>query len=115
MAATRLFTVRIPVSDYEFLEDEAALKRMPLSAFARERILRQAHWEADLARLRREILEALAADRYRASVERNSSTDAVMLEALMLLRRSAPPQTVAQVQGELRSRGLTPFQLNEGP
>lgn len=117
MQTTRMITIRVPDADFELLESEAARHGRPLSTFARERLLSHVRWNADLQQLRQEVLQALAGDRASATDGAPTpSADAaapLLLEALLLLRRAAPPQVVAQVHGELTRHGVAAYQPKE--
>lgn len=106
---SKMISCRVPLINYETLEAEAAVHGLTLAGFARRRLIARTDTDRELAALRREILQHIAGSP-RANAE--AAPDVVILEALLLLRRSSPPQVVAQVHGELQALGLTPFQLD---
>ena len=117
MQTTRMITIRVPDADFELLEREAALHERPLSTFARERLLAHVRWNADLQQLRQEVLQALAGEHSTSPgadpAHPSAATTPLLLEALLLLRRAAAPQVLAQVHGELTRRGVAAYQPEE--
>lgn len=111
MLTSRMISVRLPLMEYETLEAEAVARGMTLAGFARERIIARSRVDAELSALRREVLQHIAGSPRSGG---DKGLDVVSLEALLLLRRSSPPQVVAQVHGEFQALGLTPFQLKGG-
>ncbi len=108
MLTTKMISCRVPLINYETLEAEAAVHGMTLAGFARRRLIARTDTDRELAALRREILQHIAGSP-RGTAEKGQ--DLITLEALLLLRRSSPPQVVAQVHGEFQALGLTPFAL----
>ena len=115
MNVTRMISIRLSEVDFEILEQEAARHHKPVSAFARERLMSHVRWNRDLTALRNEVLQDRAA---RPNSEEGAmgqaGVDHLLLEALLLLRRAAPPQTLAQVHGEMARYGFATFQLRDG-
>lgn len=111
MSATKLFTLRLPADDFALLEREAARAGLPVSTFARERMMSETRVLGEIDALRQEVRRLTAGAGGGASTP---SGDAVSIKSLLLLRRASPPQAVAQVHGELTRHGLAAFQTGEG-
>ncbi len=115
MKSSRVISVRLSAEDFDVLEREAARHDKSVSTFARDRMMSHVRWNGDLQALRSEVLQHIAGGPKAAGeAPGGEAIDRLLLEAVMLLRRASPPQTIAQVHGEMSRRGVTAYQGGEG-
>ena len=113
MAPTRLFTLRLSHRDFAELEQSAARQGVAVSTFARDRMMSETNWRGAFEDLQQEVRRLTAAAAPGGKSDAAEGLDPIAIETLLLLRRAAAPQVVAQVHGQMTGYGYAPFSGQE--
>lgn len=109
----RTFSIKFSDEQAAYIEVLAAEQGQTLSAFIRERVFAKDELHELLGHMQTGLHAAIweASNQLHRTDKTTSDPDAnnaLMLEAVMLLRSLTNPQTVSAVHAELRRRGIAP-------
>lgn len=110
----RTFSVKFPDDQAAYIEVLAAERGQSLSAFIREQVMAKDHLHHVLVQMQSGLHAAIdegfrSSDRADKTASDSGTNTALLLEAVLLLRSLANPQTVSAAQAELRRLDIAPF------